>query len=165
MSHVNEIVDDLKIFSKKQLSNILILIVLCISIHINALSQYKYDDKATERFIFAIREYRAIQGVTDSVAKKIKTETADSTWTINFQDSVQVTDEFELAILYGVEAKKMNDVVSEAYANEMFNRLIENNPLFKEYCMSLVMPKSIIYCLTRYTSEDSYYVFTILKKQ
>lgn len=154
-----------KTMSKNKLYVILFIIILCLSNGIYGLSQYKYDDKATERFIFAIREYRAIQGVTDSVAKKIKTETADSTWTIHFQDSVQVTDEFELAVLYGVEAKKMNDVVSEAYANEMFNRLIENNPLFIEYCMSLVMPKSIIYCLTRYTSEDSYYVFTILKKQ
>ena len=60
MSLVNEIVDDLKIFSKKKLSNILILIVLCISSHINGLSQYQYDDKATERFIYAIREYRVI---------------------------------------------------------------------------------------------------------
>ena len=150
---------------KKQLSDILFIIILCLSSGIYGLSQYKYDDKATERFIFAIREYRAIQGVTDSVAKKIRTETVDSTWTIHIQDSVQVTDEFEIAVLYGVEAKKMNDVVSEAYANEMFDRLIENNPLFKEYCMSLVMPKSILYCLTRYSSEDSYYVFTILKKK
>ena len=59
----------------------------------------------------------------------------------------------------------MKDVVSEEYANEMFNRLIENNSLFKEFCISLVLPKSLIYCLTRYTSEDSYYVFTILKKK
>ena len=165
MSHVNEIVDDLKIFSKKQLSNILILIVLCILSHINGLSQYQYDDKATERFIYAIREYRVILGIEDSFDKNIRKVEVDSTWTTYIEDSVQVSDEIELAVLFGVEAKRMNDVVSEAYANEMFNRLIENNCLFKEFCMSLVLPKSIIYCLTRYTGKDSYYLFTILTKK
>jgi hypothetical protein len=104
--------------------------------------------KPIKRFIYTIREHRAILGIEDSVAKIIRAEVIDFKRTIHFQ----VSDEIELALLYGVETKKMNDVVSEEYANEMFNRLIENNSLFKEFCMSLVLPKSLIYCLTRYTS-------------
>lgn len=146
------------------MKKLVLSIVLIIATSITAIAQYKYDDISTERFIYSIREYRAINGVVDTVAKKINTVDLDSTWKTFIEDSVQVSSELELAILYGVEAKKMNRVVSEAYANEMFNRLIENNSKFKEFCNRPRLPKSLIVCHTRYTANDSYYVFTILTK-
>jgi hypothetical protein len=131
---------------------------------ITVFSQYEYEEVSTERFIYSIREYRAIAGLEDSVAQKIISTALDSTWTTFIEDSVLVSSELELAVLYGVEAKKMNRVVSETYANEMFTQLIENNSKFKEFCLKPCPPRSLIICKTRYTENDSYYVFTILIK-
>jgi hypothetical protein len=61
-----------------------------------------------------------------------------------------------------LDATEMKRIVSEAYANEMFTRLIENNSKFKEFCLKTSLPESSILCMkTRYTENDSYYVFTI----
>jgi|688.fasta_scaffold59774_7 AAA15 family ATPase/GTPase len=146
------------------MEKLVLVISLLIATSITAIGQYKYEEVSTERFIYSIREYRAINGVEDSVAKQIKTAVLDSTWTIFIQDSVQVSDEIEIPVLYGVDTKDMNRVVSEAYANEMFNKLIENNSKFKEFCTQTQLPKSLVICNTRYTPNDSYYVFTILTK-
>ena len=146
------------------MKKLVLSISLIIATSITAIAQYKYEEVSTERFIYSIREYRAIAGIVDSVAKKINSVPLDSTWTTFIQDSIQVSDEIEIPVLYGVETKKMNRVVSEAYANEMFNKLIENNSKFKEFCTQITLPKSLVICNTRYTSNDSYYVFTILTK-
>ena len=146
------------------MKKLVLSISLIIATSITAIGQYKYEEVSTERFIYSIREYRAIAGIVDSVAKKISSVPLDSTWTTFIQDSIQVSDEIEIPVLYGVETKKMNRVVSEAYANEMFNKLIENNSKFKEFCTQTQLPKSLVICNTRYTSNDSYYVFTILTK-
>ena len=146
------------------MKKLVLSIGVVVATSITVFSQYEYEEVSTNRFIYSIREYRVIAGLEDSVAQKINSTPLDSTWTTFIEDSVQVSSELELAVLYGVEAKKMNRVVSETYANEMFNKLIENNPKFKEFCLKTCLPRSLIICKTRYTSNDSYYVFTILTK-
>ena len=127
-------------------------------------SQYKYEKVSTNRFIYSIREYRVIAGLEDSVAQKINSTPLDSTWTTFIEDSVQVSNAIEAPVLYGLDATEMNRAVSEAYADEMFTLLIENNSKFKEYCLNPYPPKALFICKTRYTENDSYYVFTILIK-
>jgi hypothetical protein len=92
------------------------------------------------------------------------------------EDSVQVSSEIEIPVLlkpvlvlhepdrHVLDATEMKRIVSEAYANEMFTRLIENNSKFKEFCLKTSLPESLILCKTRYTENDSYYVFTIFIK-
>ena len=146
------------------MKKLVLSISLIIATSLTAIGQYKYEEVSTERFIYSIREYRVISGIGDSIAKKINGTSLDSTWTTFIEDSVQVSDEIELSVLYGVEATEMNRVVSEAYANEMFTRLIENNSKFKEFCLKPILPRVLVIGKTRYTTNDSYYVFTILTK-
>lgn len=142
----------------------LILIISLIITSFSTFSQYRYDEIATRRFIHSIREYRVINGIDVQFEKNINTAILDSTWNIFIQDSIKVSDEIELPILYGVDPADMNRVISEAYANVMFNQLITKNNKFKEFCESSEISKYLIIGDAKYTSTKSYYVFSILIK-
>jgi len=168
------------------MKNLVLSIGVVFATSITVFSQYEYEEVSIDRFIYSIREYRVIAGLEDSVAQKIDSTSLDSTWTTFIEDSVQVSSEIELAALlppaiilvtedsvqvsseieilvdsHVLDATEMKRIVSEAYANEMFTRLIENNSKFKEFCLKTSLPESLILCMSRYTENDSYYVFKI----